>query len=156
LIDDSEMLMSLQSSILDDPMLILRVIAIIMVLVASGSLFQTIRFLLRSTKAKGRLVSWEIVRAWDIRRDGREAPSGGSRPSYLPVVSFTAADGSEHHVKGDVMRTGKPKLPPGSPMTVRYVPGHPEDARVATIVNLWFFPVVSSAIAGFLMLVCFH
>ncbi len=146
-------------SILDDPLLffyVLRAIAILMVLVASGSLFQTIRFLLRSTRAKGTLVSWETVRSWDIRRDGREAPSGSSRPFYLPVVSFTAADGSGHRVKGDVLRTGKPKLPPGSPMTVRYVLGHPEEARVATIVNLWFFPAVSSAIAGFLMLVCFH
>jgi hypothetical protein len=132
-------------------------VTIAMVLIASGSLFQTIRFLLRSTRAKGTLVSWETVRSWDIRRDGREAPSGSrSRPFYLPVVSFTAADGSEHHVKGDVLKTGKPKLPPGSPVTVRYVPGHPEEARVATIANLWFFPVVSSVIAGFLMVVCFH
>jgi hypothetical protein len=153
------MLTSLKS-ILDDPLLffyILRAIAIIMVLVAAGSLIQTIRFLLRSTRAKGKLVRWEMVRSWDIRHDGREAPAGRSqRPFYLPVVSFTAADGSEHLVKGDFLRTGKPKLPSGSPMTVRYVPGHPEDARVATIVNLWFFPVVSSVIAGFLMFVCFH
>jgi hypothetical protein len=154
------MLTSLKS-LLDDPLLffyIMRAIAIIMVLVASKSLFQTIRFLLRSTRTKGTLVRWEIVRSWDIRSDGREAPtgSGSQRPFYLPVVSFTAADGTEHHVKGDVMRTGKPKLPPGSPMTVRYVPAHPEDARVATIVNLWFFPFVSSAIAAFLSFICFR
>ncbi len=37
-----------------------------------------------------------------------------------------------------------------------YTPGHPDDARIATIVNLWFMPVICSIIGSFLMVLWLH
>jgi hypothetical protein len=146
------------NSILNNPLLfiyILRVIAIILVTLGYGSLITTIIFLARSTRIKGTLVAWEKLTSHDIRR-GAPSMRPSSRPVYRAVVIF-AVDGKEYRVTGDVWsrKRGGPTRPTGGPMPVRYIPGHPDDARIATIVNLWFTPVIFSVIGSFLMLTWF-
>jgi hypothetical protein len=130
---------------------ILRAIAIIVITMGYGSLLTTIVFLARSTCVEGTLVTWERLTSTDIRQ-GAPSMRPGDRPMYRPVVAFTAADGKAYRVTGDVWssKRGGPK-PTGHPMPVRYIPGDPNDARISTIVNLWFTPVILSIIGSFLM-----
>ncbi len=136
---------------------ILRAIAIILITIGFGSLITTILFLARSTRVEGTLVAWEKLTSREIRR-GAPSMRPGDRPTYQAVVAFTAADGTEHRVTGNVWsnRRGKPTLPIGHPLPVRYRVGRPDDARVATIINLWFMPVVCSIIGAFLMYIWLH
>jgi hypothetical protein len=134
---------------------ILRAIAIILITIGFGSLITTILFLARSTRVVGTLVAWEKLTSHDIRR-GAPSMRPRDRPVYRPVVTFTAADGKEYRVTGDVWGSKRGTRPTGRPMPVRYIPGDPNDARVATIVNLWFMPVICSIIGSFLIYIWLH
>ena len=49
-----------------------------------------------------------------------------------------------------------PDWPTGRPMPVRYMPGDPNDARIATIVNQWFTPLIFSIIGSLLTSIWLH
>lgn len=136
---------------------ILRAIAIILVTIGFGSTITTIIFLARSTRVEGTLIAWEKLTSREIRR-GAPSMRPSERPTYQAVVAFKAADGTEHRVTGTVWsnRRGKPTLPIGHRLPVRYRVGRPDDARVATIVNLWFMPAICSIIGSFLIYIWLH
>jgi hypothetical protein len=108
-----------------------------------------IEFLRRSIRTDGRLVAWERPRIGDA-----EAPAVGTSRSYRAVVAFKASDGSEHRVRGTVWHRSQsePDSPAGRVVAVRYDPRNPKDARVATVMDYWSFPVLCVAIGAFLLL----
>lgn len=131
---------------------ILRAIGIILAAIGYGSVISTVVFLLRSKRAHGKLVEWE-------RFDPPVSSlRPNARPTYRAVVTYTTVDGSEHRVTGGVRtsRQGKPPLPLGHAMPVRYIPSRPDDARITTLVNLWFMPLICSLIGSFLLYLWLH
>ena len=112
-------------------------------------LYSCVTFYRRSVGVAGRLVDWETAHPWTV---GGPSNSGG-RDSFRAVVAFAAGDGSEHRVKSALWRQAyhKPKIPMGSPFPVRYDPHNPGDARIATLMEYWFIPLLSVAVGGMLM-----
>ena len=108
-----------------------------------------IGFFRRSVRTDGRLVAWERPHIGDA-----DEPAGANGNTYRAVVAFTTGDGSKHRVRGTVWTrsVSEPSVPAGRRYAVRYDPRNPDDARIATIVNLWLFPLASVAIGGFLLL----
>jgi hypothetical protein len=119
-----------------------------------GYLYGVVTFLRRSVKTKGRFVSWETAQAWTVGGPG--APPGQS--SYRATVAFTAPDGSERRVKGTLWVSAyrKPKTRKGSAYPVRYNPANPDDARIATLGELWLGPFGFLAVGSFLLFLAVH
>jgi hypothetical protein len=109
-----------------------------------------IGFFRRSIKTDGRLVAWEKPHIGDAD----EPANAGNSRTYRAVVAFTAADGSRHRVRGTVWTksVSAPPVPAGQRYAVRYDPRNPDDARVATLLDFWLFPLASVAIGVFLIL----
>jgi hypothetical protein len=114
-------------------------VGVVLTLVGLWRLVANLRFLARTTAVEGKFVSWDVTAAGKV---GGPSSSNGRR-SYRPIVTFRAADGSEHRVMGAAYRQAfhKPDTPRGSPFPVRYDASNPTDAQVVTFTDFWLFPL---------------
>ena len=99
------------------------------------------RFLARTTAVEGKFVSWDVTEAGKV---GGPSSSNGRR-SYRPIVTFRAADGTEHRVMGSAYRQAfhKPDVPRGTAYPVRYDASNPSDAQLVTFLDFWLFPLAA-------------
>ena len=114
-----------------------------------------IRFLLRSTRVEGRLVKWEMISPGFIGTPPKSVRGG----SYRPVVAFKADDGTEHRVESGVWRRSnyRPSTPVGTVYPVRYNPRNPQEARIATVTDMWMIPSLCVVFGAFIIAVgMFH
>jgi hypothetical protein len=108
--------------------------------------YKRLAFMLRTRKTVGRLTGWE------------ERPGFGASRRVVPVVyyfaevAFEGPDGVERTVTSasGFESTGRQSI--GDPVSVRYDPRNPDDARVDTAVNLWIQPVAFLLIGGVVLL----
>lgn len=116
-------------------------IGAILTLAGLWRLVANFRFLARTTAVEGKFVSWDITAVGKV---GGPSSTGGRR-SYRPIVTFRAADGSEHRVMGSTYRQAfhKPDVPRGSSWPVRYDASNPADAQVVTFADFWLFPLAA-------------
>lgn len=114
-------------------------IGIVLTLVGLWRFVANVRFLARSTAVQGKFDRWEITAPGKV---GGPSSENGRR-SYRPIVAFRAADGSEHRVTGATYRQAyhAPDTPKGTSFPVRYDATNPADARVATFVDFWMYPL---------------
>jgi len=113
-------------------------IGVILVLTGLGRIVANLRFLSRSTATEGKFVRWEITEPGTV---GGPNSTKGNR-SYRPIVSFRAADGSQHQLTGSAYRLAR-HAPDGRSMSlpVRYDAANPTDARLVTFTDFWLFPL---------------
>jgi hypothetical protein len=71
----------------------------------------------------------------------RAVPDQGNSTFYTPVFAFTAKDGQTYTVASDT-GSNSPSFAPGQRVPVRYNPGAPNAAKIATVGQLWRFPLV--------------
>ena len=126
-------------------------IGAILTLFGLWRLVANFRFIARTTAIEGHLVKWEITEAGKV---GGPSSKDGRR-SYRPIVSFKAADGSEHQVTGAAYRQGfhKPDTPMGSVFSVRYDVTQPSDAQVVTFTDFWLFPLAATGVGIFALVI---
>jgi len=74
----------------------------------------------------------------------------GSSLVYFPVVKFTTADGQEVVFEHQESRRAD-HYKPGERVPVRYQPGNPQQAVIATFASLWAIALIY-AVSGFLLL----
>lgn len=113
-------------------------IGVVLVLAGLGRIVGNLRFLSRSKAAEGKFVRWEITEPGKVG-----GPSGtNGRRSYRPIVSFRAADGSQHQFTGSAYRLAR-HAPDGRSMSlpVRYDATNPADARLVSFTDFWLFPL---------------
>jgi hypothetical protein len=114
------------------------------VAVGVGALLLRIRLFRHSVKVDGKLVPWKESRQFVNHREVI---------TYRPVVAFADADGSTHQIESESGTDTKPPL--GHVYPVRYDPGNPVDATIATFVNFWIVPFIFLA-GGALLLLLGH
>lgn len=122
-----------------------------LILLLSGiwGLIAGILFIQRSIKTDGRFDHWEMARPEAV---GSPTSSRG-RSSFRAVVTYAAADGSEHRIKSATWTQTyyKPKVPSDRAVPVRYDSQNPKDARVFTFMDFWFFRLLSLLIGAALL-----
>ncbi len=83
-------------------------------------------FVSRATTATGRVVELRAHR-------------GSKAVNYHPVVTYTPGDGPETTFEGS-SGSNPPSYRIGEEVTVLWLPGHPEGARIRSFVDLWVGP----------------
>jgi hypothetical protein len=68
--------------------------------------------------------------------------------NFLPVVTFTAADGHVYTIDSGVA-TNPPEFDVDEKVSVRYVKSNPGSARIASFLQLWFVSIVCSGLGVF-------
>jgi hypothetical protein len=68
-------------------------------------------------------------------------PDQGNSTFYTPVFAFTAKDGHTYTV-ASATGSNSPPFTPGQQVPVRYNPGEPTAAKIATVAQLWRMPLV--------------
>lgn len=118
------------------------IVAISSLVILTGfvTLIQRIRLFLRSVKVDGKVVDWKESRRFVNHRESIV---------YSAVVAFNAADGSSHRIESSSGGSKKPQV--GRTIPVRYDPGNPANAVVATFVNFWVVPFVLLAAGVFVL-----
>ncbi|MGI8796561.1 MAG: DUF3592 domain-containing protein [Acidimicrobiia bacterium] len=89
------------------------------------------RFLATAVDVEGTVLGHQSRRS--------RSTSGGSATSYYPVVQFATAEGRSVEFT-DQVGGSPPSHDVGETVPVKYDPGDPEHARIATGFRLWFGP----------------
>jgi hypothetical protein len=104
------------------------------------SIIRTWSFLQRCVEVSG-----EIVRMEQSETRGRDGYT------YIPVFSFTAADGRDYTVTSGVSTSAQDYIA-GDFVKVRYDPANPEDARIHSFFQTWGSAVIGG-LAGVILIV---
>lgn len=106
-------------------------------LACAAVLVRTSAWLSRTTTAEGTVVAHEAA---SPAAAGARAPHGGRTATVVEVVRFRDADGIERRFTSSIA-TSHP-FAPDAPVTVRYRPDAPDDARIDTFFRIWGLPLV--------------
>lgn len=109
----------------------------ILVIVGVSQVFANLRFLARSTAAKGKFVKWDIDEPGKVG----SPDSKDGRRSYRPVVAFQASDGTEHRAVGAMYSQAYHAPAASDTYPVRYETTNPGNARIVTFTSFWMFPL---------------
>lgn len=115
-----------------------NVLALIGAGLLANATWMCLQRLLARGVATGRVVDHEATAT-----SGSIESGGPPTTVYRPVIEFTTGAQRVRFtaVGGDTER----RPPRGSRMPVRFRPGHPETAYVATVAQLWVMPLVWAA-----------
>lgn len=128
-------------------LLIFSGIAVLMLLIAGIASANAIRQISHEQSAPGQVVSMTMRREY-INEQDRVV-----QEYYYPVVQFTASDGKTRTMQLSE-GSDSPDYEQGDPVTVRYNPDHPIEARIDSFwssAGMWILPVITGILGlGFL------
>jgi hypothetical protein len=112
---------------------ILLCAGVFLTLAAAATLWPMLKLHVGGQRTIGKLVWWRHTFYQKFYRSGLEVKKNW----FYPVVSFQAADGSEHQVEGGKAYEAKPDWPIGHPFALRYDPSNPSHASVEGTTPPW-------------------
>jgi hypothetical protein len=106
---------------------------ILLTLAGTAALWPTIKLYVGGRRTTGKLLRWRQTFYQKFYRSGLEV----KKTYFYPIVSFQAADGSEHQVESGKGYETKPDWPIGHPFALRYDPSNPSQASVDGTTPPW-------------------
>jgi hypothetical protein len=107
-----------------------------LLLIAIGSSIPTMNFVRASLAADGTIIN--LQRVYSTRR---------SKEVYMPVFRFMGSDGQTHMIMASSNANWVP-FKRGDHVRVLYLEGHPETARIDSIVQLWMAQIILAVIGA--------